>query len=79
MGGQQLFDFARFGKPSGGLLRIHQVAVDDDFEDAVLAFDQVGSDAELRFNIVRQTGGSGFVVSNNAVFDRQHDSSGDGS
>ncbi len=79
MSGQELFDFARLRKPSGGFLRIHQGAVDDDFENAVLALDQLGFDSEPSFNVVRQTGGSGSVVSDNAVFDRQHGSSGDGS
>jgi hypothetical protein len=71
--GQQRFDFARLGKPAVGFLRIHQLAVDDDLEDAVFAFDQFGSYAEPRFNVVRQTGGAGAVVSNDAVFDGYHE------
>jgi hypothetical protein len=45
----------------------------DHFEDAVLSLDQLGLDAELLFDLVRQTGGTGSVVSNNTVFDGQHE------
>ena len=50
-----------------------QMAVDDDLERTVLALDQLGLDAVLRFDVVRQTGGTRTVVSNDAVFDGQHE------
>jgi len=74
MWGQQAFDFARLGKPTGGFLRIYELAVDDDLEDTVFAFDQLGGDPEFCCDIVRQTGGARLVVSNDAVFDRDHES-----
>jgi len=49
------------------------LVVQDDLEGAVSTLDQFGLDSELGFYVVRQTGGSRFVVSNNAVFDSQHE------
>ena len=39
-------------------------------EDPVPALDELRGDAELLFDLVRQTGGSWFVVSNDAVLNR---------
>ena len=46
-----------------------QVTVDDDVEYPVRALDELGLDAVLAFDCLRQTGGLGQVVSHNAVFD----------
>ena len=46
----------------------------DHFEDAVLSLDQLGLDAERLFDVVRQTGGSRSIISNDTVFDGQHES-----
>lgn len=72
MSGEQAFHFAGIRKPPGGLLRVDELVVQDDLEGTVFTLDQFGLDSELRFYVVRQTGGSRFVVSNNTVFDGQH-------
>jgi hypothetical protein len=56
---------------AGRLLRIDQRAVDFDLEDAAAGGDQLGLQAELPLDLVRQTGGDGLVVSDPAVFDAQ--------
>ena len=64
-------DFAGLREAAVGLLRVDQLAVEDDFEDSVFAFDQGRVDVELFCKLFRQTDGLGLVVSNNAVFDLQ--------
>ena len=57
------------GETTVGFLRVDQLTVERDLEDAVLALDQGRLDVEVLGDLVRQTGGSGLVVSNDAVFD----------
>ena len=63
--------FAGLREAAVGSLRVDQLAVEGDFEHPVLAPDQGGPDVELLGDFFRQTGGSGFVVSNDAIFDLQ--------
>jgi len=58
------------GEAAGLELAEDQLAVDADVEDAAAALDQLGLDAELALDCVRQTGGLGKVVSLAAVLDR---------
>jgi hypothetical protein len=51
------------------LLGEEQLVVDGDLEDTAAAPDQLGLDAKPAFNLRRQTGGAGVVVSHRAVFD----------
>lgn len=69
--GDRGFDLAGFGKSAETLFREHEGVVGCHFEDAPGALDQFGAGTESLFEIGRQTGSSGFVVSNNAVFNRQ--------
>ena len=66
---QRLLNLARFREPPVGFFGVDEVTVHGDFEDAVFAFDELRLDAELAFDVGRQTGGAGAVVSNDAVFD----------
>ena len=66
---QRLRHFSGLGKAARRAFGEDQLAVEGDFEDAVLPFDQGGLDVELVVDLVRQTGGSGLVVSNHAVLD----------
>ena len=54
------------GKP---VLAEDEVAVETDVEDAATALDQLGLNAVLLLDHLRQTGGFGQVVSFSAVFD----------
>ena len=65
-----VLDLARIGEPTGHVFREHQLAVQVDVEDAAAPLDQLGPDAELPLDLVRQTGGTRTVVSDDAVFDR---------
>ena len=67
-GSEDLFDLLGLGEAPIRLLGVDQLAVPFDLEDPVAPFDELGFDAELISNRVRQTGGSGQVVSNDAVF-----------
>jgi hypothetical protein len=49
------------------VLREDQLAVEDDVEDAAVAANQLGDDAGLPFDLGRQTGGPGEIVSTSAV------------
>jgi hypothetical protein len=53
----------------GLLLGEDQLVVEGDLENAAAPPDQLGLDAELAFNLRRQTGGARVVVSHCAVFD----------
>lgn len=68
---EDFFDLAGVWKTPDHLLREQGLSVQTDFEDAALALDELGFEAEASFYAVRQTGGSREVVSNDAVFDRQ--------
>jgi hypothetical protein len=50
-------------------LGVDELVADGDFEDSASPFDELGRDAELLFNLLRQTGGAGVVVSDPAVLD----------
>jgi hypothetical protein len=62
-------DLALGGEPALIPLRENLLPVDGDDEDAAAAADNFAVDAELAFDLSRQTGGSGEVVSNSAVVD----------
>jgi len=70
-------DLAGLRKAADGLLRVDQLAVEGDLEDPVTALDQDRLEVELLRDLCRQTGGSGLVVSNHAIFDLHagHDAS----
>jgi hypothetical protein len=57
------------GKAACLLLGEEQLIVDGDLEDATRSFDELGFDAELLLDLLRQTGGAGEVVSDAAVLD----------
>ncbi len=52
-----------------GLLAEDEVAVDLDLEDATAGGDQFGLQVVALAQLIRQTGGTGLVVSNLAVLD----------
>ncbi len=62
-------NFTIVGKASELSLRENEVPVHHDFEDTVLAFDQLDLAPELRLQLGRQPGGPRAIVSNPAVFD----------
>jgi len=66
---QLVENLALGGKSSLFLFREDLFPVDGDDEDAAAAADDLAVDAELSFDLSRQTGGSGEVVSNPAVVD----------
>jgi hypothetical protein len=67
---QGLHDLAGLGEAPGLFLGEDQLVAERDVEDAARALDQVGLNAELALDLVRQTGGSRVVVSDRAVLDR---------
>jgi hypothetical protein len=60
---------ARFGKTAGLLFRENDLVVEGDVEHAAVPLDQLGFEAELVSDFVRQTGGSGKIASRSTVFD----------
>jgi hypothetical protein len=66
---QLLFDLAGHREAVGLFLGEDQLVVDGDFKNASAAPDQLRLDAELAFNLRRQTGSARIVVSHRAVFD----------
>jgi hypothetical protein len=66
---QGRFDLAGVGKAACLLLGEDQLIVDGDLEDSTGPLDELGLDAELLFDLLRQTGGAGEVVSDPAVLD----------
>jgi hypothetical protein len=52
------------------ILRIDELAIDGDIEDAAIAFDQLRGLPRMSANRFRQTGGLRLVVSLHAVRDR---------
>jgi hypothetical protein len=62
-------DLAGIGKAACLLLGVEQLIVDGDLEDATGSLDELGFDAELLLDLLRQTGGAGVVVSDAAVLD----------
>jgi hypothetical protein len=68
--GQDLQNFLSFGEPSGAELGEDQLAVPAHLEGAAAPFDQLDVDIAVVFTeLVRQTGGSWSVASNDAIFD----------
>ena len=67
---QSANDLARLREAPHLLLGEDQLIAESDVEDPARAFDQVGLNAELLLDVGRQTGGSGVVVSDGAVLDR---------
>lgn len=57
------------GEPAGGFLGVDFLSVQVDFEHPARALDETGRDVEAFFDLIRQTGGAGLVVSLDAVFD----------
>jgi len=64
-------DLAALREAVYGALREDQLAVEPHVEDSAAALDELRRDAELFFDLRRQTGGAGSIVSNDAVFDGQ--------
>lgn len=64
-----VFDLTGVGEATGRLLGVDEVTVDGDLEDAVAALHELRGLSEALLDLVRQTGGAGFVVSNDTVFD----------
>jgi hypothetical protein len=68
---EQLDDFARLGVPAGLSLGEHELAVYFHFEHTSRGLDELHVRVgECLSDVGRQTGGPWFVVSNDAVFDR---------
>lgn len=63
-------DLTIVGESTQRSLRKDQLSIDDDLEDAVRTLDQLGRSFEIAVQFSRQTGGSRFVISHHAVFDR---------
>jgi hypothetical protein len=68
-GCEQLLHLSVVRESTGASFRVDQLTVDFHFEDTVLALDQLGLEIESLSDIGRQTGGTGVVVSDDAVFD----------
>jgi hypothetical protein len=66
---QCLLDLAGFGEAAQLFLGEDEVVPHGDLEDATAAANQLRLDAELLFDLSRQTGGTGVVVSARAVLD----------
>jgi hypothetical protein len=62
-------DLALGREPALILLREDRFPIDRHDEDSAAAADDLAVDAEFAFDLSRQTGGSGEVVSNPAVVD----------
>jgi hypothetical protein len=68
--GAELFqDLALARKPAFVAFRENRLSVHAHDEDASAAADDLAVDAEFSFDLSRQTGGSGEIVSNAAVVD----------
>ena len=67
--GDRRLHFTLFGKSSRGFFGKDEIVIETDLEDPVPTLDQGGLEIELLSQRIRQTGGSGFVVSSHAVFD----------
>jgi len=65
------FQLAGLREPSQGLFGEQLLVTELDLEGAAAALDQTGGQVELLFDLGRQTGGAGVVVSLHAVFDGQ--------
>ena len=63
------FDLTGLGEAAEALLREERLAVERDLEDAAMAFDQLGGEAQLLFDLLRQPGGAGEIASSSAVLD----------
>jgi len=67
--GNRRFDLSGLRKPPEFIFGKDQRFVGSDFEGASRAFVQLRIDAEAPFEVSRQTGGPGLVISNDAIFD----------
>jgi len=67
--GHHIFHFSAFGEATDGLFGENEVVVEVDLEDSAFTFYQFRFKSEALFECVRQTGGTGLVVSNDAIFD----------
>lgn len=65
--GEGVDNLAVFGEPPGDLFGKDQFPVGDDIKNAATALNERGLDSEFVFELSRQTGGLGFVVSLNTV------------
>lgn len=66
-GRDRRLDLAGLGKAAGAVLGVHHFAVGNDVEDAAGTLDEFGIHVEPLFQVGRQTGGPGVVVSGDAV------------
>jgi len=62
-------DLARKGKTACLFLGEEELVVDGHLEHSARPFDELGLDAELPLDLLRQTGGAGEVVSDPAILD----------
>jgi hypothetical protein len=69
LGSQRLEERFLVGELPRGLFGIHKMAVNGNFEDTSAGPDQLCLGPKPGLDLGRQTGGSGLVVSNPAVFD----------
>jgi len=69
MGLKQCRHFTRLWKSAFRAFGEDQLIIELDFEYAPRSLDQLRVDVVFICDFSRQTGGSGFVVSNHAVFD----------
>ncbi len=70
-GPDRLCDLTLIREAADFFLGEDQLSFQGDLEYAVLALDELGVEIEFVLQFSRQTGGSGFVVSNHAVLNRQ--------
>ena len=68
---QLRFHFAVLREALEVFLRKDQLVTELDLENTVLSLDEVGFNTELLLDFVRQTGGSGQIVSNYTIFNGQ--------
>jgi len=69
--GESCLDLAGLREAAQRALGEDRLAVELDLEDPAFPFDQLGFEVQLLADRVRQTGGTGVVVSRNTVFDGQ--------
>lgn len=68
--GEEVLHLTIGGESAGLSLGEDRLAIEMDLEDTIAALDELGLEPETFLDAVRQTGGTGTVVSNPAVFDR---------
>jgi len=62
------FDLSMLREATRHVLGIEQLVIEFDIEDATASFDELSVQAEFLLNFCRQTGGSGLIISNDAIF-----------